>query len=174
MIETARNSIPIRTTALAAIPNFMEPHCSGFAARTFAPSNTTAGLPLHGQSNMTSWSPTTDLNYCVGGNTKFYGAALFRLRREDFCTIEHHGGTSPAWPIQYDELEPYYGQAEHCYHVHGERGEDPTVPPASGPYPHPAVSHEPRIQQLAEDFAAAGLRPFHTPLGVMLDEKNPH
>ena len=113
-------------------------------------------------------------NYCVGGNTKFYGAALFRLRREDFCTIKHHGGTSPAWPIQYDELEPYYGQAEHCYHVHGERGEDPTDPPASEPYPYPAVSHEPRIQQLAEDFASAGLRPFHTPLGVMLDEKNPH
>src|SRR5215471_1459701 len=113
-------------------------------------------------------------NYCVGGNTKFYGAALFRLRREDFCTIKHHGGTSPAWPIQYNELEPYYGHAEHCYHVHGERGEDPTDPPASEPYPHPAVSHEPRIQQLADDFTAAGLRPLHTPLGVMLDEKNPH
>jgi choline dehydrogenase-like flavoprotein len=113
-------------------------------------------------------------NYCVGGNTKSYGAALFRLRREDFCTIKHHGGISPAWPIQYDELEPYYTQAEHAYHVHGERGEDPTDPPASGPYPHPAVSHEPRMQQLAEDFAAAGLRPFHTPIGVMLDEKNPH
>jgi len=113
-------------------------------------------------------------NYCVGGNTKFYGAALFRLRREDFCTIRHHGGIAPAWPIQYDELEPYYTQAEHLYHVHGERGEDPTDPPASGPYPFPAVSHEPRIQQLADDFAAAGMRPFHTPLGVMLDEKNPH
>src|SRR5215471_16369466 len=113
-------------------------------------------------------------NYCVGGNTKFYGAALFRLRREDFCTIEHHGGISPSWPIQYDELEAYYTQAEHLYHVHGERGEDPTDPPASGPYPHPAVSHEPRIQQLADDFAAAGLRPFHTPLGVQLDERNPH
>ena len=113
-------------------------------------------------------------NYCVGGNTKFYGAALFRLRREDFCAIRHDGGISPAWPIQYDELEPYYTQAEHFYHVHGERGEDPTDPPASGPYPHPPITHEPRIQQLAQDFAAAGLRPFHTPLGVMLDEKNPH
>ncbi len=112
-------------------------------------------------------------NYCVGGNTKFYGAALFRLRRQDFCTTRHFGGISPAWPIQYDELEPYYSLAENLYHVHGERGEDPTDPPSSGPYPHPAVSHEPRIQQLADDFARAGLKPFHTPLGVMLDEKNP-
>src|ERR1044071_788781 len=112
-------------------------------------------------------------NYCVGGNTKFYGAALFRLRREDFCTVRHHGGVSPAWPLSYDELEPYYTQAEERYHVHGERGEDPTDPPSSGPYPHPAVSHEPRIQQLSDDFAAQGLRPFHVPVGVMLDEKNP-
>src|SRR5437016_4707562 len=113
-------------------------------------------------------------NYWVGGNTKFYGAALFRLRREDFGELRHHGGTSPAWPISYEELEPYYAQAERHYHVHGERGEDPTDPPASRPYPHPAVSHEARIQQLSDDFAAAGLKPFHTPLGVQLDEKDPH
>ncbi len=113
-------------------------------------------------------------NYYVGGNTKFYGAALFRLRREDFGEIRHHGGVSPAWPISYDELEPYYTQAERLYHVHGLRGEDPTEPPASGPYPHPPVSHEPRIQALADDLRAMGLRPFHVPLGVMLDEKNSH
>jgi choline dehydrogenase-like flavoprotein len=111
-------------------------------------------------------------NYWVGGNTKFYGAALFRLRKEDFGEIRHHGGISPAWPISYDELEPYYTEAERLYHVHGNRGEDPLDPPASAPYPHPAISHEPRIQQLSEDFSRLGLRPFHTPLGVMLDEKN--
>ena len=122
----------------------------------------TDGKPLH---------PHT--NYCVGGNTKFYGAALFRLRKEDFGEIRHHGGVSPAWPISYEDLEPYYNEAERIYHVHGERGEDPTEPPASGPYPHPAVSHEPRISQLSEDFARAGLRPFHTPLGIMLDEHSP-
>jgi len=113
-------------------------------------------------------------NYGVGGNTKFYGAALFRLRKEDFGELRHHGGVSPAWPITYDELEPYYTRAERLYHVHGERGEDPTEPPASAPYPHPAVSHEPRLRKLGEDFAALGLRPFHTPLGIMLDEKRPH
>jgi choline dehydrogenase-like flavoprotein len=112
-------------------------------------------------------------NYWVGGNTKFYGAALFRLRKEDFGEIKHHGGISPAWPIRYEDLEPYYTRAEQLYHVHGERGVDPTDPPASAPYPHPPVSHEPRIQQLSDDFARLGLRPFHVPLGVMLDEKDP-
>ena len=74
-------------------------------------------------------------NYYVGGNTKFYGAALFRLRREDFGEMHHAGGLSPAWPISYDDLEPYYTEAERIYQVHGERGVDPTEPPASGPYP---------------------------------------
>ena len=113
-------------------------------------------------------------NYNVGGNTKFYGAALFRLRERDFGELYHHGGISPAWPITYRDLEPYYTQAEYLYQVHGERGEDPTEPPASAPYPWPAVSHEPRIQQLSDDFAAGGLKPFHVPVGVMLDEKDPH
>ncbi len=112
-------------------------------------------------------------NYYVGGNTKFYGAALFRLRREDFGEIKHHGGISPAWPIEYEELEPYYTEAEGLYHVHGVRGEDPTDPPAGAPYPHPPVSHEPRIQQLSDDLARLGLKPFHVPVGVMLDEASP-
>jgi len=121
------------------------------------------GKPLH---------PHT--NYYVGGNTKFYGAALFRLRKEDYGEIKHHGGTSPAWPISYDVMEPYYTKAEHLYQIHGERGVDPTEPQASAPYLYPPVSHEPRIQQLSDDFTHLGLRPFHTPLGVMLDEKNMH
>jgi len=112
-------------------------------------------------------------NYYVGGNTKFYGAALFRLRREDFGELKHWGGTSPAWPMAYEDLEPYYTAAEGLYQVHGERGADPTDPPASAPYAWPAVSHEPRIQALHDNFARQGLRPFHVPLGIRLDERDP-
>src|SRR5712672_2554557 len=120
------------------------------------------GKPLH---------PHT--NYYVGGNTKFYGAALFRLRKEDFGEITHYGGISPAWPITYDEIEPYYTKAEHLYEVHGERGEDPTDPWASADYRFPAVPHEPRIQELHDDLTAIGLRHFRVPLGIRLDESNP-
>ncbi len=67
----------------------------------------------------------------MGGATKLYGAALYRLRREDFGELTHHDGISPAWPIGYDEMEPYYSQAEQLYQVHGNHGEDPTDPPAS-------------------------------------------
>ncbi|MGZ8693962.1 MAG: GMC oxidoreductase [Gaiellaceae bacterium] len=112
------------------------------------------------------------IHYFVGGATKLYGAALYRLRAEDFGELQHHDGVSPAWPITYDELEPYYTLAEQLYEVHGARGEDPTEPPASGPYPFPAVSHEPRIQQLHDDLTAAGFQPFHAPCGIRLSEAN--
>jgi choline dehydrogenase-like flavoprotein len=113
-----------------------------------------------------------EVHYYVGGATKRYGAALYRLREKDFAELRHHDGISPAWPISYDEIEPYYTLAEHLYQVHGVHGEDPTDPPASAQYPFPAVSHEPRIQQLSDDLEKAGLHPFHAPCGIMLDESN--
>ena len=111
--------------------------------------------------------------YYVGGNTKFYGAILFRMREGDFGEVRHYGGVSPAWPIDYSELEPYYAQAEELYLVHGEAGEDHTEPPRSGPFPYPAVSHEPRIQQLHDDFLRTGHHPFHLPVGVDMNETDP-
>jgi choline dehydrogenase-like flavoprotein len=110
------------------------------------------------------------VHYFVGGNTKVYGAALPRLRREDFQALEHEGGTSPAWPIQYEDLEPYYARAEQIFRVHGESGQDPTEPPRSGPFPFPAVPDEPYIADLRHRLLAHGLHPFSMPMGVDLRE----
>jgi choline dehydrogenase-like flavoprotein len=110
------------------------------------------------------------VHYFVGGATKMYGAALYRLRPADFGEIQHVDGLSPAWPLSYDEFEPWYTEAEWLYQVHGAHGEDPTEGHASRPYPWPPVSHEPRIQQIADDLKAAGYHPFSAPCGVLLDE----
>ena len=110
------------------------------------------------------------LHYFVGGNSKFYGAALFRLRERDFEAVEHAGGISPAWPVGYQAFEPYYGEAEALYHVHGQRGEDPLEPWSSTPYPYPPVTHDPTIASLDQDLRGLGLHPFHMPLGVLLEE----
>jgi len=110
------------------------------------------------------------LHYYVGGNSKVYGAALLRLRERDFEEIQHKDGLSPAWPLKYEVFEPYYAEAERLFHVHGQRGEDPTEPPASGPFPHLPVSHEPCIQSLNDTLREEGLHPFHLPLGILLDE----
>jgi choline dehydrogenase-like flavoprotein len=110
------------------------------------------------------------VHYYVGGATKMYGAALYRLRPEDFGELKHADGVSPAWPLGYDEMEPWYTAAEWLYQVRGAHGEDPTEGHFSRQYPWPAVSHEPRIQQLSDDVAAAGYHPFHAPCGILLDE----
>ncbi len=112
-------------------------------------------------------------HYFVGGNTKVYGAALFRLRERDFEEIEHYGGISPAWPLKYKDFQPYYLAAEKLYQVHGARGQDPTEPLESNPYFHPPVSHEPFIQKIFDRIQAKGWKPFHLPLGVRLNEKHP-
>jgi choline dehydrogenase-like flavoprotein len=110
------------------------------------------------------------VHYFVGGATKMYGAALYRLRPADFGEIKHADGPSPAWPLTYDDFEPWYTKAEWLYQVHGEHGQDPTEGHWSKQYPWPAVSHEPRIQQIADSLADAGYHPFHAPCGVLLDE----
>ncbi len=110
------------------------------------------------------------VHYFVGGATKLYGAALYRMRAEDFGELQHHDGVSPAWPISYQDMEPYYTAAEEFYQVHGARGEDPTEAPASGPYPYPAVAHEARIQQLSDDLEKSGHHPFHAPCGILVNE----
>ncbi len=110
------------------------------------------------------------MSYWVGGNTKVYGAALIRLRERDFDEVQHQNGISPAWPLKYSDFEPYYTEAEKLYAVHGKKGDDPIEPPRREDYPHPPVSHEPRIQEISDAIAKQGLQPFHLPLGIKLNE----
>ena len=102
------------------------------------------------------------LHYYVGGNSKVYGAALFRLRVRDFDEVVHAGGVSPAWPLKYDAFERYYDEAEALFHVHGDRGEDPLEPSSSKPYPFAPVKHEPKVAELSDKLTSIGLRPFLT------------
>jgi choline dehydrogenase-like flavoprotein len=116
---------------------------------------------------------TPKQHYYVGGNTKMYGAILFRMRERDFGAIQHVDGVSPGWPLSYVDFAPWYTKAEQLYQVHGQRGVDPDDPPSTDPYPYPAISDEPRIAQLTTDLAAAGMHPFPLPNGILLDEDRP-
>jgi choline dehydrogenase-like flavoprotein len=106
------------------------------------------------------------VHYVVGGNTKVYGASLPRFREQDFAAIEHREGTSPAWPFTYAELEPYYGEAERVYRVHGTPGGDPTAPWRSTPFPYPALEHEPYVEDLAERLREQGVNPTSNAMGI--------
>ncbi len=110
------------------------------------------------------------VHYFVGGATKMYGAALYRLRPQDFGEMAHADGVSPAWPISYDDLEPFYTRAEWLYQVHGVHGADPTEGRWSRQYPWPPVSHEPRVQAISDALERGGYHPFPAPCGILLDE----
>lgn len=113
-------------------------------------------------------------HYYVGGNTKFYGGALFRFREQDFERVIHKGGISPEWPLKYQDFAPYYDQAERLYEVHGQRGLDPTEPPTREDYPFPPVSHELYIQKIHDALKGKGFHPFYVPLAIKLNEVNRH
>jgi choline dehydrogenase-like flavoprotein len=105
-------------------------------------------------------------HYGIGGNTKFWGSVLYRLRRQDFEAVEHADGLSPAWPIDYETLAPYYERAEQLYHVHGATGADPTEP-ERGPYPFPPIPHSPGMQQIICRLQQMNLHPSPLPLGLI-------
>jgi GMC oxidoreductase len=111
-----------------------------------------------------------ELHYFVGGNSKVYGAALIRLMPADFGAVQHSNGVAPAWPLRYDDMEPYYVEAEHLFWVHGKHGEDPFAGFSSQDYKYPPVQHEPHIQQQSDGMEKVGLHPFHMPLGVQLTQ----
>ncbi len=123
--------------------------------------------------------------YFVGGQTKVYGAALFRMRAEDFGVIQHKGGISPGWPISYTDMEPFYTRAEELFHVHGDLGSappipggygssyDPTEPFHSKKYPFPALPNEPRMDSIENDVRKLGIHTFPMPLGLKRNEADP-
>ena len=107
--------------------------------------------------------------YNVGGNSKFYGAVLVRYRREDFLEMQHKEGVSPAWPFPYEELEPWYSEAEALYQVRGTLGQDPTEPHHSRPYPFPPVPDESPIADVRQRLDRLGLHTYSLPLGVDIE-----
>lgn len=123
--------------------------------------------------------------YFVGGQTKVYGAAMFRMRAEDFGVIRHKGGVFPPWPISYGDMEPYYTKAEELYHVHGDLGTapwipggfgssfDPTEPFHSKKYPYPALPNEPHMQSIEDAVRKLGIKTFPMPLGLKRNDADP-
>lgn len=111
--------------------------------------------------------------YNVGGNTKVYGAALQRMREQDFGELTHQSGVSPGWELTYQDFEPYYTRAESIFKIHGQQGEDLTEPPMSAEYPFPPLPHEPRMQEVADALEQLGLHPHHLTLAVDRNVEDP-
>lgn len=133
-------------------------HGVGLVSRAYAmdaPYHVTAGGRRYRSG---SWS-------CVGGQSVFYGGALYRFREQDF---EHHeeilGESGAEWPFGYQDLEPFYSTAEALLAVSGNTGDDPTEPPRSAPYPRRASPLTHSARAIAGAATRLGLTPSRIPL----------
>ena len=98
--------------------------------------------------------------YSLGGNTKIWGAVLERMREQDFDEVPLQEGISPSWPINYNQLSPYYSAAEKLYRVHGRSGVDPTEPTRSSPFEHEPKPLVPFLEPLREALKRQGCQPY--------------
>ncbi|GAA3533673.1 GMC family oxidoreductase [Zobellella aerophila] len=96
-----------------------------------------------------------------GGSTIHWGGWSFRLKPEDFA-LKTNTGQGIDWPFDYDELEPYYGQAEAYIGVSGD-SHDPTVP-RSEDYPFPAFPYTLEDQPVARSMSSLGIQYSHLPI----------
>ncbi|HEX7153220.1 MAG TPA: GMC family oxidoreductase [Thermoanaerobaculia bacterium] len=132
-------------------PVELEPH-TVVTAKTTTPLRTSLG-----------WIAT-----CVGGGTVHMGGYFYRFHPDDFRMRSRFGDYLGLkdWPYGYDELEPYYVEAERMMGVAGLAGADPFAGPRSAPYPLPPLDAHPIAAPLEEVCRTRGWTPFPTPRAI--------
>lgn len=121
-----------------------------------------ADLKTHTFSGTWSNSLENERRMCVGGSATAWAAITLRMRPADFKRRSLFG-YGEDWPLTYEELEPYYCQAEQMIGVSGTDDDNPFAPPRSQPYPLPEFELAWDDRLLAERLAAAGITLHTTP-----------
>ncbi len=109
----------------------------------------------------------------VGGKSVFYGAASLRLREQDFVTARRFREPPPScpdWPIDYDDLAPFYDQAEREIGVAGVAGKDPFEPRRQQPFATRPPEYGTSARKIANAAESLGLQPFPLPLAINFNE----
>ncbi|MBI3098873.1 MAG: GMC family oxidoreductase [Planctomycetes bacterium] len=108
---------------------------------------------------------------CVGGGTVHMAGYFYRLHPEDFRMKSLYGTSEDIplddWPYTYDDLEPYYVQAEEAIGVSGDAAENPFDPPRSRPYPLPPISTHPFGGAIDEAGRRIGVHPFREARAIL-------
>lgn len=127
-----------------------------------------------------SWRPTADsptetgrfsyVAHCVGGTMTIWAGWNWRFRPDEFRVLSTEGpvpGVSLAdWPIQYEELEPYYERAEWDFGVSGDAGANLFGPPRKRGFPNPPVPERTAARRFGIGGAKLGYHPFPTPMAI--------
>lgn len=110
----------------------------------------------------------------VGGTTWHWLGTCLRLLPSDFQTQTLHG-YGMDWPISYEDLEPYYLQAEHELGVSGDSSQD-LGSPRSGPFLMPHIPQTYLDQSLAKALDKTRFQVQSTPQArnsVVNDQRPP-
>lgn len=111
--------------------------------------------------------PQMGVYSCVGGPSVFYGGVSFRFREKDFEPGQEIVGNSQAeWPYTYQDLEPYYTQAERILNIAGEAGVDPTEPHRSAGFPQDPAPLAVLSKKMKSAAQSLNLNPFSLPLAI--------
>ncbi|MBI3789762.1 MAG: GMC family oxidoreductase [Gemmatimonadetes bacterium] len=97
----------------------------------------------------------------VGGLAMHWGAVTPRYSPDDFKLKSLHG-VFEDWPISYDDLDPFYQEAEERMGVSGEQG-PPAMDPRGKPFPMPALPLSHNLQQLRAWTEKAGIAMWSQP-----------
>jgi choline dehydrogenase-like flavoprotein len=112
----------------------------------------------------------SQVGHCVGGTMTHWAAWSWRFRPDELRVLSTDGPVAGAsladWPITYDELEPFYEQAEWDFGVSGTAGANALEGPRRKGYPNPA--HPDRSSSLAfrRGCSKLGYRPFPVPVAI--------
>jgi choline dehydrogenase-like flavoprotein len=105
---------------------------------------------------------------CVGGGTLSYGAQAWRYLPQDFRMRSTYGAPQGSsledWPIGYDDLEPFYEQAEYEIGVSGDYSGTPFHGPRKRDLPMPPLPPGKEFEILWPAAKRLGLNPFHIPM----------
>lgn len=124
-------------------------------------------IPLGGSTTFGPISFIAPWGCGTGGSTSIFGAQLERFSPTDFTPKQHFPDVKDAnlperWPISYDDLVPFYRQAEALYRVRGTQ--DPLNPDPKATLREPPPL-SPRDQVFYESFRAFGLHPYRSHVG---------
>ena len=97
----------------------------------------------------------------VGGLAMHWGAVTPRYSPDDFKLKSMHG-VFEDWPISYDDLDPFYQEAEERMGISGEQG-PPEMDPRGKPFPMPALPLSPNLVQLRQWIDKAGVKMWSQP-----------
>jgi choline dehydrogenase-like flavoprotein len=118
-----------------------------------------------------AWDPRYGSNAdTFGGGTRVYGAQAWRFMPEDFAMASIYGipdGSALAdWPIGYDELEPFYTQAEYDIGICGSAAPHAGATWRSRPYPMAPMPMTAPTRRLLAGAQAIGLSTVPVPLAI--------